>query len=198
MATAPSRRRSRCCRRSRGCNIATPRLQPYVLPAAVVDPVRAVRRCSRWARRTSAVPSGRSCWSGSSPSAVLGLWGMAQHPAVLAAINPLYGVQLSGHGGLTAFSCLAAFSSASPAPKRSTPTWAISAPGRSGSPGRPSCFPASSSITPARPRIVLDGAPTDDNIFYRLCPAPLLMPLVVLATIATSSPASPSSPAPFR
>jgi KUP system potassium uptake protein len=33
--------------------------------------------------------------------------------------------------------------------------------------------------------IVLDGAPTADNIFYQLCPTPLLMPLVLLATIAT-------------
>ena len=33
--------------------------------------------------------------------------------------------------------------------------------------------------------IVLEGAPTDGNIFYRLCPPMLLTPLVVLATVAT-------------
>ena len=33
--------------------------------------------------------------------------------------------------------------------------------------------------------IVLAGAPTDGNIFYRLCPPPLLTPLIVLATVAT-------------
>jgi KUP system potassium uptake protein len=33
--------------------------------------------------------------------------------------------------------------------------------------------------------IVLEGTPTTDNIFYRLCPEPLLIPFVVLATIAT-------------
>ena len=33
--------------------------------------------------------------------------------------------------------------------------------------------------------IVLRGAPIADNIFYRLCPPPLLLPLVVLATVAT-------------
>ena len=33
--------------------------------------------------------------------------------------------------------------------------------------------------------IVLAGAPTEGNIFYRLCPAPLLTPMIVLATIAT-------------
>src|SRR5581483_7300196 len=33
--------------------------------------------------------------------------------------------------------------------------------------------------------IVLEGAPTNDNIFYQLCPPNLLVPLVALATIAT-------------
>jgi len=33
--------------------------------------------------------------------------------------------------------------------------------------------------------IVLAGAPTEGNIFYRLCPAPLLTPMILLATVAT-------------
>src|SRR6202012_6271765 len=33
--------------------------------------------------------------------------------------------------------------------------------------------------------LVIDGAPTDGNIFYRLCPDSLLMPLILLATVAT-------------
>jgi KUP system potassium uptake protein len=33
--------------------------------------------------------------------------------------------------------------------------------------------------------IVLGGAPTSDNIFFRLCPSPILVPLIVLATVAT-------------
>jgi KUP system potassium uptake protein len=33
--------------------------------------------------------------------------------------------------------------------------------------------------------LVLEGAPTADNIFYRLCPPFMLVPLVLLATIAT-------------
>ena len=33
--------------------------------------------------------------------------------------------------------------------------------------------------------LVLDGAPVSDNIFYRLCPSFLLLPLIVLATVAT-------------
>ena len=41
------------------------------------------------------------------------------------------------------------------------------------------------STMPDRRAIVLAGASTDGNIFYRLCPPPLLMPMIVLATIAT-------------
>jgi KUP system potassium uptake protein len=33
--------------------------------------------------------------------------------------------------------------------------------------------------------LVIDGAPIDGNIFYRLCPNALLLPLIALATIAT-------------
>jgi KUP system potassium uptake protein len=33
--------------------------------------------------------------------------------------------------------------------------------------------------------LVLQGAPTDGNIFFRLCPPVLLIPLIVLATVAT-------------
>ena len=33
--------------------------------------------------------------------------------------------------------------------------------------------------------LVLEGTPTSDNIFYRLCPAALLVPMVLLATVAT-------------
>ena len=33
--------------------------------------------------------------------------------------------------------------------------------------------------------LLLDGAPVSDNIFYRLCPSFLLVPLIVLATVAT-------------
>ncbi len=33
--------------------------------------------------------------------------------------------------------------------------------------------------------IVLDGVPTSDNIFFRLCPSAALLPLIVLATLAT-------------
>ena len=77
--------------------------QPYVLPAAVVDSGRAVRDPAARARRGSARRSARSCWSGSSSSRCSGIWGIAQHPSVLAALNPAYGLSLSVLGRLTGF-----------------------------------------------------------------------------------------------
>jgi K+ transporter len=43
------------------------------------------------------------------------------------------------------------------------------------------------SIRHAQPAIVLDRGVSADNIFYRLCPAPLVVPMIVLATVATVS-----------
>jgi KUP system potassium uptake protein len=61
------------------------------------------------------------------------------------------------------------------------PIWGILAPGQSASPGRPSCFRAFCSATPGKARCYSPA----DNIFYRLCPNFLLLPLVILATLAT-------------
>ena len=75
--------------------------------------------------------------------------------------------------------------SASPARKRSTPIWAISA-------ARPIKLAWFSIVFPSlilnyagQAALVLEGAPTDGNIFFRLCPEMLLIPLIVLATVAT-------------
>ena len=58
-------------------------------------------------------------------------------------------------------------------------------PGRSALHGTLLVFPALILNYAGQAAIVLAGAPTEGNIFYRLCPAPLLTPLIVLATIAT-------------
>ena len=65
--------------------------------------------------------------------------------------------------------CSAASSCASPAPRRCTPTWAISA--RADPPRLERVvFPGLILNYAGQAAIVLAGAPTDGNIFYRLCP----------------------------
>jgi len=118
--------------------------------------------------------------------ALLGLWGIAQHPAVLWALNPTVGLRyLFSGGGITTllvvggvFLCV---------------TGAEALYADLGHFGRVpirlawSClvFPALILNYAGQAAFVLAGAPTEGNIFYHLCPAPLLLPLVLLATVAT-------------
>ena len=71
----------------------------------------------------------------------LGLVGIIHHPTVLHAINPLYAVDLFKTDSTRAFKVLGSVCSASPAARRSTPTWATSAPGPFAWVGGSSCCP---------------------------------------------------------
>jgi KUP system potassium uptake protein len=118
--------------------------------------------------------------------ALLGLWGIAQHPAVLWALNPIVGLRyLFTGGGVTTllvvggvFLCV---------------TGAEALYADLGHFGRaPIRLAWSSLVFPAlilnyagQAAFVLSGAPAKGNTFYLLCPAPLLLPLVVMATVAT-------------
>ena len=76
-------------------------------------------------------------------SRALGVSQIVREPGVLAALNPLLRRALLRRTTAgTASSCSARSSSSSPAARRSTPTWATSARGRSASPGSSSCCPA--------------------------------------------------------
>jgi KUP system potassium uptake protein len=117
---------------------------------------------------------------------LLGVWGIAQHPAVLWSLNPAVGLRylFSGEGFTTllvvggVFLCV---------------TGAEALYADLGHFGRvPIRLAWSSLVFPAlvlnyagQAAYALSGAPIEGNIFYNLCPVPLLLPLVVLATLAT-------------
>jgi KUP system potassium uptake protein len=117
--------------------------------------------------------------------AALGVYGIMQHPAVFVAINPLYGLDYLMRGGGQSFLVLggvflcvtgaealyADMGHFGPRPIR--PAWNFVV------------FPALILNYAGQAAIVLAGAPTEGNIFYRLCPGPLLTPLIVVATVAT-------------
>ena len=65
------------------------------------------------------------------------------------------------------------------------PTWGISGRRRSGLSWLGVVLPSLILNYAGQAAIVLDGAPTDGNIFYRLCPGWFLIPMVILATLAT-------------
>jgi KUP system potassium uptake protein len=168
-----------------GLNIVAPHLEQYVLPAAVVIlfALFAVQRqgTARIGRLLGPV---MLIWFVT--ISLLGLWGIARHPAVLWALNPAVGLRylFSGDGVATllvvggVFLCV-------------TGAEALYADlGHFGR--RPIQLAWSGLVFPAlvlnyagQAAYVLSGAPIEGNIFYHLCPPSLLPPLVILATVAT-------------
>ncbi|MBV8663547.1 MAG: KUP/HAK/KT family potassium transporter [Hyphomicrobiales bacterium] len=117
--------------------------------------------------------------------AVLGLYGIAQHPAVLAAINPLYGVRFLVSGGMGGFLVLGGVFLCVTGAEALYADMGHFGPRAIRLAWNGVVFPSLVINYAGQAALVLDGAPTDGNIFYRLCPAPLLTPLILLATIAT-------------
>jgi KUP system potassium uptake protein len=167
-----------------GLNIATPALQPYVLPAAVIILLALFALQSQGtARIGQAFGPIMLLWF--LAMALLGIWGIARHPSVLAAIDPRYGIAYLLSGGVTSFLVLggvflcvtgaealyADMGHFGARPIRLAWFWVV--------------FPSLILNYAGQAALVLEGAPTDGNIFYRLCPQPLLLPLILLATIAT-------------
>ena len=167
-----------------GLYIAAPDLKHYVLPAAVVilTALFAVQPLGT-ARIGAAFGPIMALWFVS--IGALGLWGIAQDPWVLAAINPLYGVRLLFTNGLGGFLVLggiflcvtgaealyADMGHFGRGPIRAAWAWVV--------------FPCLVLNYAGQSAIALRGAPIANNIFFRLCPEPLLIPLVCLATVAT-------------
>jgi KUP system potassium uptake protein len=167
-----------------GLNMATPALQPYVVPAAVAILVALFAIQSRG---TAAIGHffGPIMLIWFVAMAAMGLSGIVQHPQVFAALNPVYGLHYLFSNGMTGFLVLGAVFLCV------TGAEALYADmGHFGS--RPIklawfgiVFPSLILNYAGQAALVLESAPTDGNIFFRLCPAPLLIPLIVLATIAT-------------
>ncbi|MGL4858223.1 MAG: potassium transporter Kup [Enterobacteriaceae bacterium] len=117
--------------------------------------------------------------------ALLGVRGIIQHPSVLVALNPLYGLNFLISDGFASFLVLggvflcvtgaealyADMGHFGVRPIRLMWFWMV--------------FPCLLLNYAGQAALVLAGANISDNIFYRLCPSPLLIPLVILATSAT-------------
>src|SRR5271169_5574882 len=90
-----------------GLNIATPALQPYVVPAAVVILVALFAVQSQGTARIGHFFGPvMLLWFGA--IALMGLAGIARHPAVFAALNPVYGLSYLFSNGVTGFLVLGA------------------------------------------------------------------------------------------
>jgi KUP system potassium uptake protein len=167
-----------------GLTIAAPGLGPYVVPAAVAILIALFAIQSQGtARIGQAFGPVMAVWFAA--IALLGLWGIVGHPAVLLGLDPRYAVSYLAHGGLAGFAVLGGVFLCV------TGAEALYADmGHFGA--RPIRLAWSAIVFPSlvlnyagQAAIVLDHGVTADNIFYRLCPAPLLMPMIALATAAT-------------
>jgi KUP system potassium uptake protein len=167
-----------------GLEIATPSITPYVLPAAVVVLLAlfAVQPMGT-ARIGRVFGPVMTLWF--VVIGLLGIYGIAQHPAVLAALSPTYALGALFGGGAVGFVVLggvflcvtgaeALYADMGHVGARSIrlawyglvlPALVLNYAGQAG--------------------IMLEGADASDNIFYRLCPGPLLLPLILLSTVAT-------------
>jgi KUP system potassium uptake protein len=167
-----------------GLNIATPALQPYVVPAAVAILIALFAIQSRG---TEAIGHlfGPVMLVWFVAIAAMGISGIVQHPSVFAALNPVHGLFYLLSNGATGFWVLGAVFLCV--------TGAEALYADMGHFGRgPIKFAWFTVVFPSlilnyagQAALVIEGAPTDGNIFYRLCPEILLLPLIVLATIAT-------------
>jgi KUP system potassium uptake protein len=167
-----------------GLNMATPALQPYVVPAAVAILVALFAIQSQG---TAAIGHffGPVMLVWFVAMAVMGISGIVQHPTVFAALNPVYGLTYLFSHGMTGFLVLGAVFLCV--------TGAEALYADMGHFGRSPIklawfaivFPSLILNYAGQAALVLEGAPTDGNIFFRLCPQILLIPLIVLATVAT-------------
>jgi KUP system potassium uptake protein len=167
-----------------GLNIAAPGFEHYVVPAAVAVLVLLF----------AAQPLGTSrIGSAFGPIMLLwflaigtlGAWGVAQNPSVFYALNPYYALHLLATSGLNGFIVLggiflcvtgaealyADMGHFGKQPIRLSWSWVV--------------FPCLILNYAGQSAIALRGESIADNIFYRLCPGPLLLPLICLATVAT-------------
>jgi KUP system potassium uptake protein len=165
-----------------GLEILTPAITPYVLPAAVaillalfaIQPL-GTARIGRFFGPVMTL------WF--VVIGLMGLWGIVQNPGVLAGLDPRYALRaLFGGGGFLVlggvFLCV---------------TGAEALYADMGHVGAKSIrlawyglvLPSLVLNYAGQTALILDGRPIDGNIFYRLCPPPLLVPLVILSTVAT-------------
>jgi len=167
-----------------GVEQIAPSLQTYVLPAAALI-LLALFAVQPFGTAAIGRAFGPIMLAWFVVIAVLGAYGVMQHPSVIAAVNPLYGLDYLSRGGLQGFLVLGGvFLCVTGAealyadmghfgPKPIRLSWSLIV------------FPALILNYAGQAAIVLAGAPTEGNIFYRLCPGWLLTPLILLATVAT-------------
>src|SRR5439155_7864392 len=120
--------------------------------------------------------------------ALLGIWGIARYASVLVAIDPRYGLDYLLSGGASGFLVLGGVFLCVTGAEALYADMGHFGAGPIRLAWSAVVFPSLVLNYAGQAALVLDCSPSADNIFYRLCPSVLLLPLVVLAAIAASLP----------
>ncbi len=166
-----------------GLSVLTSRFDAYIVPMTVAILV-ALFLAQPWGTEKIGKLFGPVMMVWFVAIGLLGIWGVAQNPAVLAALNPIYGVRFLVSGGAGAFLVLGAVFLCV--------TGAEALYADMGHFGRRPIqlswivivFPCLVLNYAGQTALVLNGT-AGENSFFSLCPKSLLAPLVVLAAIAT-------------
>jgi KUP system potassium uptake protein len=167
-----------------GLNMATPALQPYVVPAAVAI-LLGLFAIQSQGTATIGRFFGPVMMLWFLVMAAMGISGIVQHPSVFAALNPVYGLSYLFSHGVTGFLVLGAVFLCVTGAEALYADMGHFGSGPIKMAWFAVVFPSLILNYAGQAALVLEGAPTDGNIFFRLCPPVLLIPLIVLATIAT-------------
>jgi KUP system potassium uptake protein len=167
-----------------GFTLAAPALTSYVLPATVVILVVLFAIQSQGTSRIGgAFGPVMLLWFAA--IGLLGLWGIAEHPAVLLALDPRLGLLYLVHGGWNAFAILGGVFLCVTGAEALYADMGHFGAGPIRASWSAVVFPSLLLNYAGQSAIVITDGVTADNIFYRLCPGPLLLPMIVLATVAT-------------
>jgi len=167
-----------------GLDIAVPAFAPYVLPAAVLILIALFAiQPQGTARIGRAFGPIMALWF--LTIAVLGLWGVARHPAVVAAIDPRYGLAYLFSGGMVGFLVLGGVFLCVTGAEALYADMGHFGAGPIRLAWSAIVFPSLVLNYAGQSSLLLAGETSADNVFYRLCPSVLLVPLVILATVAT-------------
>jgi len=167
-----------------GIKIVDPDFAPYVLPTSVIILIGLfLIQPQGTARIGKAFGPIMLLWF--AVIGLLGIYGISRHPSVFVAINPLCGLSYlfsGGWGGFlvlgSVFLCVtgaealyADMGHFGAKPIRFAWSWIV--------------FPSLILNYAGQAAIVMEGASLSDNIFFRLCPASCMIPMVMLSTVAT-------------
>ena len=167
-----------------GLEIVLPAFAPYVLPLSVlILVVLFAVQPQGTARIGRAFGPIMALWF--AVIALLGIWGISRHPSVLIAIDPRYGLSYLTSGGAVGFLVLGGVFLCVTGAEALYADMGHFGAGPIKLAWSVVVFPSLVLNYAGQAALVLEGAPISDNIFYRLCPSFLLLPLIVLATIAT-------------